>query len=86
MSKQQMTLIGAGTIATLLLIFALAFGGLTPIASGGDAEGNNFFSGVVSSFGEEEDDDEDEMEESEMEEGEMEENEMEDDDEEEDDD
>ncbi|MEM7116299.1 MAG: hypothetical protein AAF614_27945 [Chloroflexota bacterium] len=82
MSKQQMTLIGAGTIATLLLIFTLAFGGLAPLASGGDAEGNGIFSSVVSSFGEEEDDDEDEMEEDEMEENEMD----DDDDEEEDDD
>ncbi len=87
MTKQQITLMGAGTIVTLLLIFSLAFGGFNPIA-GANAEGENFFTTLASSIGEGEDDeDENEMEEGEMEEGEeMEEDEMDDDEGEEEDD
>lgn len=85
MTKQQISLIGAGTVAAIILIIALAFGGINPVANA-NMEGDNIFSSVVSSFGEGEDDedemeegemdDEDEMEEGEDDEDEMEENEM----------
>ena len=86
MTKQQMSkFIGAGTIATIMLILVLAFGSFNTGCANSGGEGNGFFTSVVSSLGEGEEGDEDE---NEMEEGgEMgEENEMDDEDEEEDDD
>ena len=90
MTKQKMTnLIGAGTLATIMLIIFLAFGSFNNGIAVGDGGGNNVFASLVSNFGEgEEGEDEgEEMEEDEM--GEMagmgEENEMEDEGEDEDD-
>ncbi len=83
MLKQHLSkFIGAGTIATIMLILILAFSSFnTGIANTDSGDGGGFFTSVVSSFGEGED--EDEMEE----EGEMgEEGEMEGEEEEEDDD
>ena len=84
MTKQKMTnLIGAGTLATIMLIIFLAFGSFNNGIANGDAGGNNIFASLASNFGEgEEGEDEGE----EMEEGEMgEEDEMEDEDEDDDD-
>jgi len=86
MTKQKMTnLIGAGTLATIMLIIFLAFGSFNNGVALGEGGGDNIFTTLASNFGEGEDEAEDEGDE--MEEGEMgEENEMEDEDEDEEDD
>ena len=90
MTRPQISkLIGAGTIASIMLILFLAFGSFNSRFANASPGENGVFSTVLSSFGEGEDD-EDEMgeeNETEEEEGEMgEEDEMEEDDDEEDDD
>lgn len=63
MTKQQMSnFIGAGTIATIMLILVLAFGSFNTSAANSGGEGNGFFTSVVSAFGEGEEGDENENE------------------------